>query len=83
MQIHFELYASLMQFLPPSAKRHRAEVAVADNATPYQVLDRFGVPRDQAHLVMLNGVFLHQPQRDESCLTDGDVLAVWPPVAGG
>jgi molybdopterin synthase sulfur carrier subunit len=83
MQIHFELYASLMRHLPPDTKRHRADVEIAPDTTPHQVLDRFGVPREQAHLVLLNGVFLHPSQRDEACLSEDDLLAVWPPVAGG
>ncbi len=83
MRINFELYASLMQYLPPGATRHRIESELPEGLTPHQVLDRFGVPREQAHLVLLNGVFLHQSKRDEPCLVDGDLLAVWPPVAGG
>jgi len=83
MRIRFELYASLMQYLPPTAQRHRADVQVSPDTTPHQLLQRFGVPLDQAHLVLLNGVFLHRSERDQPCLGDGDLLAVWPPVAGG
>ena len=83
IQVRFELYASLMRYLPPGTKGHRVDADVPKDTTPHQVLDRFGVPREQAHLVLLNGVFVHQARRDEPCLMDGDLLAVWPPVAGG
>jgi molybdopterin converting factor small subunit len=55
---------------------------VADDATPNQLLDMHAVPREQAHLVCVNGVFSPPEERDKP-LREGDVLAVWPPVAGG
>ena len=47
------------------------------------LLDRYGVPFEHAHLVLRNGVFLHQQEREQTPLEEGDVIAVWPPVAGG
>lgn len=83
MQVRLELYASLMKHLPPEAVRHRVTVEVAPDTTPYALLERFGVPFENAHLVLRNGVFLHQEEREQETLQDGDVIAVWPPVAGG
>lgn len=83
MQVQLELYASLMRYLPAGAARHRVRVEVPAGTTPHQLLDRHGVPRAAAHLVLRNGVFLHPPERDAQVLADGDVIAVWPPVAGG
>lgn len=83
MRVQLELYASLMQHLPPDADRHRVQAEVPEGSTPHQLLDRYGVPRAQAHLVLRNGVFVHPPARDTTALAEGDVIAVWPPVAGG
>jgi sulfur carrier protein ThiS len=83
VQLHLELYASLMEYLPPDAVRHRATVEVAAGASAHALLDRLGVPREKAHLVLRNGVFLDPVQRDEVELEPGDVIAAWPPVAGG
>lgn len=83
MQAQLELYASLMQYLPPGADRHRVRVPIDPGTTAHALLDRFAVPREKAHLVLRNGIFLHLEERDSVVLEDGDVVAAWPPVAGG
>lgn len=83
MRIQLELYASLMKHLPNNADKHRAYVEITEESTPHQLLDKFAVPREQAHLILRNGVYLHPEQRDTACMQDGDVIAAWPPVAGG
>lgn len=83
MRIRLKLFANLSGYLPPGATRNAAEVEVPDGATPHQIMELFRVPRDQAHLVVLNGVFVLPHQRDRLPLSEGDTLALWPPVAGG
>lgn len=83
MRVQLELYASLMQYLPPEAERHRVRLEVPPGTTAHALLDRYRVPRGQAHLVLRNGVFLHREDRDRMVLEEGDVVAAWPPVAGG
>ena len=84
MQITFKLYASLMSYLPESTDKHAIRVDVPADATVCNLIDRFRVPREMAHLVLLNGVYLPTEERDQSGrIREGDTLAVWPPVAGG
>jgi molybdopterin converting factor small subunit len=83
MRITLKLFASLGQFLPAGAKANAIPVEVAAGVTAHQVLDRFRVPRESVHLVLLNGVYLDARARDETPLQADDVLAAWPPVAGG
>ena len=83
MRVQLELYASLMRHLPSDADRHRVTLELPDGATAHDLLDRYRVPHEQAHLVLRNGVFLHPEERDRLALEDGDVIAAWPPVAGG
>ncbi|MCB1787419.1 MAG: MoaD/ThiS family protein [Chromatiaceae bacterium] len=83
MQVHLELYAALMRYLPPGADRHRVTVDIEPGATAHDLLDRYKVPREQAHLVLRNGVFLQPAERDGLALAEGDLVAAWPPVAGG
>lgn len=83
MKITLKLFASLGHYLPEGARANTAEVQVPDGASAHQVLDQFKVPREKAHLVMVNGVYLDAAARDQPRIKPGDALAVWPPVAGG
>ncbi len=83
MKIRFKLYATLSDYLPENAAGNAIEIDVPDDASPHAVIDRFHVPRQLTHLVLVNGVYADKAQRDEAMLKDGDTLAVWPPVAGG
>lgn len=82
MRITFKLYASLTQYLPPGARGQEVEIEIADGSSPTSVLEKYNVPVAHAHLVLVNGVFVPHDERDKP-LRDGDVMAAWPPVAGG
>ena len=48
-----------------------------------QVIEQYKVPAEKAHLVLVNGVYCAPSDRDQNKLKEGDILAIWPPVAGG
>ena len=81
--IRVELYASLMKYLPPGSSRHGTTMDVAAAITPHELIDRLGIPRKLAHLVLRNGVYVLPLERNEAIFEDGDLFALWPPVAGG
>lgn len=84
MQITFKLYATLGDLLPGNAVRNVASIEVPDDASLHYIIDKYQVPRELAHLVLINGVFVCEADRDQSgLLKEGDALAIWPPVAGG
>ncbi|RRJ84775.1 sulfur carrier protein ThiS [Aestuariirhabdus litorea] len=83
MKVSIKLYASFGCFLPPGARNNRVEVDLASGTTVHQALERFSVPLQEAHLVVVNGVFICASERDAYLLKEGDTLAVWPAVAGG
>jgi molybdopterin converting factor small subunit len=35
------------------------------------------------HLVLVNGKYIAPEHRHSQTLEEGDVLAIWPPIAGG
>ncbi len=84
MKITFKLYASLTEYLPPEARRdNRIELEVAADATIAQIIEPLGMPPKLVHLVLVNGVFVPPEARATHVLQPGDVLAIWPPIAGG
>jgi len=83
MKITFKLYASLSEHLPPGAHENTVQIEIPDNASLNWIIDNYHVPREMAHLVLVNGVFACSADRDATTLKEGDTLAIWPPVAGG
>ena len=83
MQITLKLYATLSEYLPAGSKKHRIVLDISHQETAYAILARCDVPKEKAHLFLLNGVYLTLEQRDQPTFKEGDTLAVWPPVAGG
>ena len=83
MEITLKLHAMLSDYLPTHADRYSVQLDIPVGTTPHQVIDRFSIPHGQAHLVLLNGVYIDPADRDDPVIKEGDVLAVWPPIAGG
>ena len=84
MTITFKLYATLQDRLPAGAVKNAVPIEVATDVSLNDIIDRHRVPRELAHLVLVNGVFVCDADRDaRGRLQAGDVLAIWPPVAGG
>ena len=81
--IEFKHFAGLMVYLPPGTTDHGVSIEVADGTTIPELIDRFKVPTEKAHLVVCNGVIIHRTRREQVQLREGDVIAMWPPVAGG
>ena len=83
LKITLKLFAGLSEYLPDGAYRNAVEVVLDSEKSISQVIEQFKVPAEEAHLVLVNGVYCAPPDRDQSKLKEGDTLAIWPPVAGG
>lgn len=83
MKITLKLYATLSDLLPAGAFQNAVEVEVPDGVSLNWVIDNYRVPHTMAHLVLVNGLFHCNSDRDKVILVEGDTLAIWPPVAGG
>ena len=84
MKLTLKLYASLTDYLPAAARiGNRIELEVAAHATIAQIIEPYGMPIKLVHLVLVNGVYIAPEARATRTLVEGDVLAIWPPIAGG
>lgn len=84
MKITFKLFASLTDYLPPHARGdNQVTLEVDPGATIEQIVAPYGLPHKLVHLVLVNGHYVPPEQRATRTLVEGDVLAIWPPIAGG
>ena len=83
MKITLKLFAGLSEYLPENAKKNEVDIEIDEGTCLQAVLDYHGVPIEQCHLVLVNGIYIAPSERGKCILSESDALAVWPPVAGG
>lgn len=84
MRVTFKLYAMLSDYLPDEARRTNAiDLDLPPGRTVGQVIEEFNLPPKLVHLVLVNGNYIQPAEREGRGLAEGDVLAIWPPIAGG
>jgi molybdopterin converting factor small subunit len=84
MKVIFKLYAMLSDHLPDEARKaNSVELDLPPGRTVGQVIDEFNLPPKLVHLVLVNGNYIQPAERAGRALAEGDVLAIWPPIAGG
>ena len=84
IHIGFKLYASLTDYLPADHRHsNRVELHIDPSATIADVIAPYGLPMKLVHLVLVNGRYVAPEARATYTFVEGDVLAIWPPVAGG
>ena len=84
MRITLKLFASLTDYLPAEARyTNIVPLEVAPEASITQIIEPFGLPPKMVHLVLINGSYIEPEKRLTQTLVEGDVLAIWPPIAGG
>ena len=74
MKVKLKLFASLRK------DRFKEKViAVNEGTTPFDLLQQFGIEREEAAILLING---RDGELDRE-LQDGDVVSVFPPLGGG
>jgi sulfur carrier protein ThiS len=84
MRITFKLYATLGDYLPSEGRVGNVVLLdVPETTTIVDLVEQYRLPTRLVHLVLINGVFIPPADRATRVLQPDDVLAIWPPVAGG
>ena len=79
----FKLYAGLSEFLPSGAVDNKIQIEVGDSDSVAHIIQKFNLPERLVHLVLVDGIYIDPEERPTRILAPGEVLAIWPPVAGG
>lgn len=79
MKVEVQLYATLTKYLPPGSEGKKAVIEVADDTTVAGLLKYLKVPTEHPNITLVNGI----QAEDDATLKDGDVVTVFPPLAGG
>ena len=79
MKIEVRLFATLAAHLPDESDGRSGALEVADGSTVADAVRLLGIPDDMPFIAMIDGrdAALDRP------LGDGDVLSLFPPLAGG
>ena len=80
MRIELRLFASLRKHLPPGSPRGKCSLDLPDGMTIGALCKQLQIARASAQMVLVNG---EHDRNFARALCDGDVLSIFPPVAGG
>jgi len=77
--VEVHLTATLRAYLPPGTRGDRVVMDVPVGTTVDQVVHSLRIPSELERLTVVNG---HDAAPDQP-LSEGDVLSLFPPLAGG
>jgi molybdopterin converting factor small subunit len=79
LKVEVRLTATLAAYLPPGTRGDSVTIEVPDGATVGQAIRLLNIPPKLERLTVVNG----RDASPEQPLAAGDILSVFPPLAGG
>ena len=79
MEIEVKLFGTLRNYLPRGSGQFSCEVEVNSTDTVKDVMEKLEIPAEIPKIILVNGVHSHL----DRILKLGDVLSIFPPIAGG
>ena len=79
MRIEVRLFATFGSYLPPGSGGGTAMIEVPQGSTVDDVATHLGIPSDLARIILINGQDADHTRR----LNPGDIVTLFPPLAGG
>ncbi len=81
MKVTVKMSGLIAQFVPGSADG--VEMSLIDGATVSSLMTRLGLPGDESYPVIVNDSTVPTDKRTAYKLSDGDRIAIVPPLKGG
>jgi sulfur carrier protein ThiS len=79
MKVQLKLFATFRQYLPAGAEGSTVELEVPSGTRVGELLATVGIPQQESPMVLVNGRGIDS----DRILVEGDVVAVFPAMAGG
>jgi molybdopterin converting factor small subunit len=79
VRVEVRLFATFASYLPPGSGGGAAMIEMPAGSTVDDVAARLGIPSGLQRIVLVNG-YDAGPDR---CLSAGDIVTLFPPLAGG
>jgi molybdopterin converting factor small subunit len=79
MEIEVKLFAMLRDYLPKGSGRFSCKMEVDRQTRVQDIFSRLKIPEEMPKIILVNGIHGKKGQ----ILEEGDVLSIFPPVAGG
>ncbi len=79
IEIEVKLFATLRDYLPKGSGRFSCKMEVDGSTRVQDILSRLKIPDEFPKIILINGVHAKKDQ----LFKEGDVLSIFPPVAGG
>jgi sulfur-carrier protein len=79
MEIEVKLFATLRDYLPEGSSRFSCKMEIGSQTRIEDILSKLNIPDDVPKIILVNGVH----GKKEQVLKEGDILSIFPPVAGG
>ena len=79
MEIEVKLFATLRDYLPKGSSQFSCRIEADEKTRIRDILTKLKIPEEMPKIILVNGI---HAKKDHS-LKEGDVLSIFPPVAGG
>jgi len=79
MEVEVKLFATLRDYLPKGSDRFSCKMSVDGHTRIQDILSRLNIPEEMPKIILVNGVH----GKNDQVLKEGDVVSIFPPVAGG
>jgi sulfur-carrier protein len=79
MQVEVKLFATLRDYLPKGSDRFSCKLELGGRSRVKDIISTLKIPEEIPKIILINGVH----GKNDQVLNEGDVVSIFPPVAGG